>query len=128
MKNPNSTRIDSKGRLLIPSHIRGMLNAKEGTEMLLVPDTGKSHVRMIPLSKEKTAAVRLLIKDAPGSLARVADMLAEKHVNIIMSESRTMVKGKLAEWNLIVDTSECEDLKKIKEIKNMKFVENVDLL
>ncbi len=129
MKNPNIAKIDSKGRILVPSHIRDILDAKEGTELLLVSDMEKSQVRMIPLSKEKTAALRLLIKDTPGSLARIASMLAEKHVNIITSESRTLVKGKLAEWNLIVDTSECGgDVKEIKKIKDMKFVETVELL
>jgi len=115
-----------QGRLLVPSHIRDILNANEGTEMLLVPDMEKSQVRMIPLSKEKTAALRLLIKDTPGSLARIANMLAERHVNIIMSESRTLVKGKLAEWNLIVDTSECGE--NLKKIKDMKFVKGIELL
>ena len=105
---------------------KGHAEYKKGTEMLLVPDNEKSTVRMLPLSKEKTAIIKLLIKDEPGSLATVANILAEKHINIIMSESKTLIKGKFAEWKLIVDTSECDgDLKKIEDTE---FVENVNIL
>ena len=107
MRNSNIVKLDSKGRVLIPIHIRKFLNVDDGTELIIVEDNDKMQVRVLPLIKEKTAELRFMIGDMPGSLAFIADTLANYNINIIMSESRTLVKGKMAEWDVIVDTSEC---------------------
>ena len=107
MRNSNIVKLDSKGRVLIPIHVRKFLNVEDGTELIIVEDNDKQQVRVLPLIKEKTAELRFMIGDMPGSLAYIADTLANYKINIIMSESRTLVKGKMAEWDVIVDTSEC---------------------
>ena len=130
MRNSNITRVDSKGRVLIPIHIRKMLGADDGTEIIIIPEHDKSQVRMLPLVREKTAEMRLLMNDVPGSLAHIANSLASHNVNIIMSESRTIVKGKTAEWDVIVDTSEANgsmeklkgELEKSRDIKKVEIV------
>lgn len=106
MRNSNIVKLDSKGRILIPIHIRKFLSVDDGTELIIVEDNDKAQVRMLPLVKEKTAELRFMIGDMPGALAHIADTLADYNINIIMSESRTLVKGKMAEWDVIVDTSE----------------------
>jgi len=130
MRNSNITRVDSKGRVLIPIHIRKMLGADDGTEIIIIPEHDKSQVRMLPLVREKTAEMRLLMNDVPGSLAHIANSLASHNVNIVMSESRTIVKGKTAEWDVIVDTSEANgsmeklkgELEKSRDIKKVEIV------
>lgn len=128
MRNSNIVKLDSKGRVLIPIHIRKFLNVDDGTELIIVEDGDKQQVRVLPLVKEKTAELRFMIGDMPGSLAYIADTLSEFNINIIMSESRTLVKGKMAEWDVIVDTSECngslDQMKKqISESGKIKSVE-----
>lgn len=130
MRNSNIVKIDSKGRILIPIHIRNFLKAKEGTEIVIIPDNEKSQVRMLPLIKEKTAEFRILLSDMPGSLAGIASTLSDYGVNIIMSESRTLVKGKQAEWDVIVDTSESNGTmdQLQKELIQSKLVKNVEVM
>jgi AbrB family looped-hinge helix DNA binding protein len=129
MKNSNITKIDSKGRILIPNHIRKDMNVKEGTEIVLIPDTN-GQVRMFPLVKEKTVKFKFMLSDLPGSLASIASILAEYKVNIIMSESKTLLRHNLAQWDIIADISECDgNLEKLKTIlQKMPTVKNVELV
>jgi len=106
MRNSNIVKLDTKGRMLIPIHIRKFLNVDDGTELILLEDRDKTQVRILPLIREKTAELRFRLGDIPGSLAYIADTLANYNMNIIMSESKTLVKGTMAEWDVIVDTSE----------------------
>jgi len=130
MKNSNIVRLDSKGRILIPVHIRNMINAEEGTEAVIIPDKNSSHMKILPLINGKTAEIKLLLKDLPGSLAGIANILSEHDIDIILSESRTLARGKLAEWNVIVDTSNFNDgfetLKK--RLLSSETVENVEVV
>ena len=127
MRSSNITRFDSKGRLLIPSHVRKALRAREGTEIVIIPDNEKRYLKIIPLVKGRTAEIRFILEDMPGSLARIAGLLSESNLDIIVSESRTLAKGKLAEWDVMVDTSECDDLEEVRkkslELDNIKNVE-----
>lgn len=130
MRNSNITRVDSKGRILIPIHIRKMLGADDGTEIMIIPEHDKSQVRMLPLVRDKTAEVRILMNDVPGSLAHIADALAGHNVNIIMSESRTITRGKLAEWDVIIDTSEANgSIDKLKgELEKSSNIKKVEIM
>ncbi len=130
MRNSNIVRVDSKGRILIPIHIRKFLDADDGTEMVLISDKEKGYVKILPLLKDKTAELRFTISDIPGTLAKIAGILSDYGFNIIMSESRTLVKGKMAEWDVIIDTSEkngtIEQFKK--EIIHSNLVKDLEVL
>ncbi len=130
MRNSNIVKLDAKGRMLIPIHVRKFLGLDDGTELIIVEDNKKQQIRILPLIKEKTAELRFTLGDMPGSLAYVADTLAAYNMNIIMSESKTLVKGRTAEWDVIVDTSECsgtlDQLKK--EIAESGKIEEVEIL
>jgi bifunctional DNA-binding transcriptional regulator/antitoxin component of YhaV-PrlF toxin-antitoxin module len=130
MRNSNIVKVDSKGRILIPIHIRKFLSAEEGTEIIIIPDREKGQAKVLPLLKEKTAEFRFMIDDLPGSLAKIADILSDYGLNIIMSESRTLVKGKVAEWDVIVDTSESngtiEQMKK--DMQHSKIIKGMEVL
>lgn len=130
MKNNNITKMDSKGRMLIPVHIRKFLSANNGTELILVPDEERGELRVLPLIKEKSARIRFVLEDYPGSLAHVADVLAANKINILMSRSNTLIKGKLAEWDVIIDTSQFNNgfkylKEKLLETEGIKKVEMI---
>ena len=130
MRNTNIARLDSKGRILIPSHIRKFLNVDEGTEVVILPDSEKSEARILPLLRDKTAEFRITMADSPGSLALIAGMLARYNINVLMSKTRSIIKGKTAEWDLIVDTSACNG--KIERMRNnmldSNLIKNMEIL
>ncbi|MEM2050349.1 MAG: ACT domain-containing protein, partial [Thermoproteota archaeon] len=49
--------------------------------------------------------------DQPGSLAKVANMLASSGINLVATSSTTLVPGKLAEWEVIADIDKNYPLK-----------------
>ena len=130
MKNSNITKIDSKGRILIPLHMRSFLNTNKGTEIILIPDEEKTQLKILPLIKEKTAKFKFILFDSPGSLANIANTLAKYNVNILMSESRTTIERETAEWEVIVDISKCNrNINKIKEnLLKSKFIKEIEII
>jgi AbrB family looped-hinge helix DNA binding protein len=105
MESSNIVKVDSKGRILIPVQFRDHMGVEEGTEMIIVPDNDNNHFKVLPISKDATAEIRLMLGDMPSSLASVADALAANSFDILVSESRRMSEG-LTEWRIIVDLEE----------------------
>lgn len=125
MKNFNIVRIDSKGRIIVPFHIRDYLGLKEGTE-LIVSNNGKKELRIFPLN-DATTNLSVLISDSPGSLAKVIETVADNRADILISMSKTVIKGKSAEWTAIIDTSECDVRKLEKDLKSLGVVRSVEV-
>ncbi len=102
MESPNIVKVDSKGRILIPVQFRDGMGVEQGTEMIIVPDDQNNHFKILPIAKECTAELRMLLSNMPSSLASVADALSAHSFNILVSESRRMGED-LTEWRIIVD-------------------------
>lgn len=130
IRNLNVVKLDSKGRILVPFHIRDFLGLKEGME-LVVSNNDKKELKIFPLLEGKSAEIKIMMEDVPGALGKTADFLGKHNVDIIMSISKTIERGRSAEWSAIVDTSKCNgyDLKKLKkELGGLKFITKVDIL
>lgn len=129
MESPNIVKVDSKGRILIPVEFRSHMGVEEGTEMIIVPDTENNHFKILPIAKDCTAELKLLLCDMPGSLASVADALSANSFNILVSESRRMGDG-LTEWKIIVDLADrnegVETLSDV--ISNIDGVKSLDVI
>ena len=102
MESPNIVKVDSKGRILIPVQFRDDMGVEEGTEMIILPGDQNNHLKILPIAKDCTAELRMVLSDMPGSLASVADALSAHSYNILVSESKRMDE-KLTEWRIIVD-------------------------
>lgn len=129
MESSNIVKVDSKGRILIPVQFRDNMGVAEGTEMIIVPDKENNHFKILPISKDCTAELRLLLGDMPASLASVADALAANSIDILVSESRSMGNG-LTEWRIVVDTPDksggVETLKDV--MSNINGVKSLDIV
>lgn len=129
MRHSNIMKLDSKGRILIPVHIRKKVDAKEGTEVMIISDDETKEIKMIPLIKDKNAELKFLLTGIPDSFAIVANMLANHNINILMSESRTLVHSKMVQWDVIVDTSNNGSLEKLKnDLQTSKFIKNIEII
>jgi AbrB family looped-hinge helix DNA binding protein len=122
MRMTEVVRVDSRGRVTMPSSIRDAVRLSEGMYVMLVADLDKREVRIVPFAdpEAKLVEFRVTFADIPGALAKAADALAKQGVDLLSSESRTLRRGESAEWIVVADVSRCKC--KLKELEQ-KVVE-----
>ena len=103
-------RVDSRGRITMPSSIREAVRLSEGMYVMLIANLDNKEIRITPFADPEAKLVELSItfSDMPGSLAKAASVLANEHIDLLSSESRTLRRGKSAEWVVIADISRCK--------------------
>lgn len=120
-------KIDSKGRIIVPSHIRGYLGLKEGTE-LIVANNGNKELRIFPLLNGSAARINITAAETPAALPKILDILFRNKVEILMSISKSLERGKLLEWTAIADISGCGNISKVEGLlRKTKLVKKVDI-
>jgi len=112
-------KLDTRGRLVIPNEFRETLDLKEGDNVLLSLDSKNNTIIVSPIYGKENNLVKIDIEfsDKPGSLAKIADKLAELNIDLIMTESKSFERGTKARWNIIADISKTnqsiENIKKL---------------
>lgn len=125
MRMAEIVRIDSRGRITLPASLREGLKLSEGMYVMLMADLDKREVRIAPFAhpEARLIEVKIVFSDVPGALADVAETLARERVDLLSSESRTLRRGKSAEWVIIADVSNCKC--KMEELKDKLMEEGV---
>jgi len=115
-------RIDSRGRVTMPSSIREAVRLSEGMYVMLIADLDEKEVRITAFAdpEAKLVELRINFSDIPGALAKAANVLARQGVDLLSSQSRTLRRGKSAEWVVVADVSRCKC--KVEELER-KIVE-----
>lgn len=110
MRMTEIVRIDSRGRITMPSHLREAVRLSEGMYVMLIADLDEKEVRIVPFADPEAKLVEFSIafSDMPGALAKAANILAMMGVDLLSSESRTLRRGKSAEWIVVADVSRCK--------------------
>jgi len=110
MRMSEIVRIDSRGRVTMPSSIRDAVRLSEGMYVILIADVDRKEVRIVPFADPEARLVefRITFADVPGALAKAAAVLAREGVDLLSSESRTLRRGESAEWVVIADVSRCK--------------------
>lgn len=124
-------RLDTRGRLVIPTEYRESLNLKEGDQILLSHDATTNTLTISPINTEETKLYRIDLdfNDTPGSLAEIAIQLAELQIDLIKTESKSYNRGTKARWNIIADLSNTpqkpDELKK--QLNKISIVEQASI-
>ena len=102
-------RLDTRGRLVIPNEFREILGLKAGDEVLLSLDTKTDMLTITPIYEKPTSLVKMEIEfgDTPGCLAKIAKKIADMHIDLVMTESKSSQRGRKARWDIIADISKC---------------------
>jgi len=110
MRMTEIVRIDSRGRITMPSSLREAVRLSEGMYVMLIADLDEKEVRIVPFAdpEAKLIEFRIAFSDMPGALAKAANILAKQGVDLLSSESRTLRRGKSAEWVVVADVSRCK--------------------
>jgi AbrB family looped-hinge helix DNA binding protein len=122
MRMTEVVRVDSRGRVTMPSSIRDAVRLSEGMYVILLADLDKREIRIVPFAdpEAKLVEFRITFGDVPGALAKAAEAIASQGVDLLSSESRTLRRGESAEWVVVADVSKCKC--KLKELEQ-KIIE-----
>lgn len=107
MRMTEIVRIDSRGRVTMPSPIREAVRLSEGMYVMLIADLDEKEIRITPFAdpEAKLVELRINFSDLPGALAKAANILATEGIDLLSSQSRTLRRGKSAEWVVVADVS-----------------------
>ena len=110
MSSSSVAHLDEKGRLIIPAAYREVLNLKENSNVLLILNSEKSTLSILPFAAAGDSLFRITValSDAPGSLSRLLLMLAKSGVDLVQSESIASDRGRSAQWRATADFSKCK--------------------
>ena len=110
MRMTEIVRVDSRGRITMPSSIREAVRLSEGMYVMLIAELDQKDIRITPFADPEAKLVELSIafSDVPGALAKAANILAKQGVDLLSSESRTLRRGRSAEWVVVADVSRCK--------------------
>lgn len=113
------TKLDTRGRLVVPNEFREALNLKEGDEVLISLDRKTDTLAISPIYGKPTDLVKMEIEfgDTPGCLAKIAKKIADFKIDLVMTESKSSQRGKKARWDIIADISKCSY--SVNEIKQL---------
>jgi len=110
MSSSQVAHLDEKGRLIIPAAFREVLNIKENSNVLLILNSEKSTLTILPFAAAGDSLCRMTValSDAPGSLSRLLLLLAKAGVDLVQSESIASDRGRSAQWRATADLSKCK--------------------
>lgn len=128
MSIEETVKVDSKGRVTIPSAIRELFNIREGMYLLMVADKNNKEIKLIPLPiSAQLAKIRLIVEDRTGVLADITRFLASMSIDIVSTKCIVLKREELGECEMIVDVSRSgigdlltieNELKKLEPVKN----------
>ncbi|NHK30975.1 MAG: AbrB family transcriptional regulator [Asgard group archaeon] len=100
-------RVDTRGRITLPSSLRDSFSIAEGMHVMLIGDLERHEIRILPFADPEAELVEIQITliDKLGSLAEVAAVLTKHKIDLLTSQSRTLRRGRTAEWFFIADIS-----------------------
>lgn len=111
MRLSDVQRIKGKGKIKILPELGMPLGLEDGSQVYFSPFTKEGEAVVIitsinPECWQDLYDLKFNLGDEPGSLAAVATILADKKINILISESVTTLPGKEAEWRVLADFRE----------------------
>ncbi|MHA1221060.1 MAG: AbrB family transcriptional regulator [Candidatus Heimdallarchaeota archaeon] len=110
MRIVDVVRVDSRGRITMPSSLRETIGISEGMHVMLVGDLEKREIRIVPFADPEADLyeIHITLTDIPGSLAKAAAIIAENNVDLLTSQSQTLRRGQSAEWYVVADISKAK--------------------
>jgi len=93
-----ATRLDSKGRVVIPQSMRDSLGIKDGDRLLISQDSETGEIVIAPSFEKKLFRLEIVLSDKPGALSHAAVALASLGVDLVRTQSRSSKRGDEAIW------------------------------
>ncbi|MFH1521304.1 MAG: AbrB/MazE/SpoVT family DNA-binding domain-containing protein [Candidatus Micrarchaeota archaeon] len=109
------TKLDSKGRALIPKEFRESINLREGDPIFVSLNEKNRTIILSQYSESDLYQLFITMSDKPGTLAWLASVLFENKFDIIVTESHAVLRTKGAFWRVIGTFKGPHDKQKLKK-------------
>lgn len=109
-------KLDSKGRIVLPLSFRNSLSIKENDYVYLSLNPEGNAITISTQPTEGLYELQITMSDVPGTLAKLANVLAKSKVDLISTESHSLERTKNAVWR-VVCTFKGDWKKLFKELK-----------
>ena len=93
-----ATKLDSKGRVVIPQSMRDSIGIKDGDRLLISQDADTGQIIIAPSFEKKLFRLEIILSDKPGALSHAAVALASLGVDLVRTQSRSSKRGDEAVW------------------------------
>lgn len=94
-------KLDSKARLVLPQAFREFLNVKEGDFLFASLNEKSAAVILTPYHEKDLFSLDIEMSDAPGTLAKLANILAKEKLDLVSTESHSLIREKSAVWRVV---------------------------
>lgn len=132
MSIEETVKVDSKGRITIPSAIRELFNIREGMYLLMIADRNSKEIKLVPLPiAAQLLKLRLIVEDRTGVLAEITRFLASRNIDIVSTKCVVLKREELGECEMVVDIgrSGALDVNMIEnELRTLEPVKNVEIV
>jgi AbrB family looped-hinge helix DNA binding protein len=126
-----TVKVDSKGRITIPSAIRELFDIREGMYLLIIADKNSREIKLVPLPiTAQLVKIRLIVEDRTGVLADITRFLASRNVDIVSTRCVVLKREELGECEMVVDISRSDytDIASIEsEMRKLEPVKSVEV-
>jgi len=98
-------RVDSKGRVLIPSSVRKTLKVLNGTELVMLHDSSGKQIRAFPMSNEKMVRLDVTFAGGGRGISPFMEALERMGAEVVMSHSNSLQDNGRSRWTFLLDAS-----------------------
>ena len=108
------TKLDSKGRVVVPKSFRDNLGLREDDLVFLSLDETNRSIILSQYAEKNIYQILIEMNDKPGTLAKLAIALHKEGVDLITTESHSVLRTKSAIWRVMCALKgKTSELKKI---------------
>lgn len=93
-----TAKLDSKGRVLIPQHLREAAGIMADDRVIVSFEEGKRRIIIEPAKEKRLLRLTIALPDKPGALAAAASALAKLKVDLVSTYSHSSLRGERALW------------------------------
>ncbi|MFH1785220.1 MAG: AbrB/MazE/SpoVT family DNA-binding domain-containing protein [Candidatus Micrarchaeota archaeon] len=109
------TKLDSKGRALIPKSFRETLGLKEDDPIFVSLDNQNHAIIICQYAENNVYQMVIGMGDTPGTLAKLAQLLYKNNIDLIATESHSTLRTKGATWRILCSAKNV-DMKKLRKL------------
>ncbi len=96
------TKLDAKGRISIPAHVRNSVGIRNGDKVAFVTKDTKE-IAILPAISENKAALTALMNDQHKGMTKIMNILNSHKINVVSVESLTVERNEKFECTFVID-------------------------